>query len=431
MTLENDNNDVREQVDEPVGEGEISQEQHNKEHNTDQDTVKDDEKEEEEDISTMQASSFDQMGLSEDLLKGIYCYGFEKPSYIQQRAVIPLYKGKDIIAQSQSGTGKTGAFLIGSINKLDLNLKKTQILVLSPTRELSSQIFQVLNALTIKMDVSKHLLIGGKNLSQDFSSLDKGSQVVVGTPGRVFDMLKRYVLRTDNIHLVVLDEADEMLSRGFKDQIYEIFQYIPKTSQVALFSATMPLEALDLTKRFMNNPFEILVKNDDLTLEGIKQYYVAVDTENWKFDTLCDLYSSISVAQAIIYCNSKRKADWIKDRLIANGFTVECIHGDMRQKERDDILQGFRNGSHRILLATDIIARGIDVQQVSLVINYDMPKYREVYIHRIGRSGRFGRKGVSVNFVTREDYKVLKDIEGFYHTHIEELPSNIDELIAF
>ena len=303
--------------------------------------------------------------------------------------------------------------------------------MLSPTRELSSQIFTVLSTITSKMNITKHLLIGGKNLSQDFDALDKGAQIVVGTPGRVYDMLKRYALRADNINLVVLDEADEMLSRGFKDQIYEIFQFIPKQSQVALFSATMPSEALDLTKRFMNNPVEILVKNDELTLEGIKQYYVAVETENWKFDTLCDLYSSISVAQAIIYCNSKRKADWIKDRLIANGFTVESIHGDMRQRERDTILDGFRAGHHRILLATDIIARGIDVQQVSLVINYDLPKYREVYIHRIGRSGRFGRKGASINFVTREDYRVLKDIEKFYNTQIDELPENIADIIIF
>jgi translation initiation factor 4A len=383
------------------------------------------------DLSKMKASSFDQMGLDINLLKGIYCYGFEKPSYIQQNAIIPLYKGKDIIAQSQSGTGKTGAFLIGSINKVIQNISKTQVLILSPTRELSGQIHEVLTHLTCKMEISKHLLIGGKNLTQDFSALDKGAQIIVGTPGRVYDMLKRYVLKTDNIHLVVLDEADEMLSRGFKDQIYEIFQYIPKSSQVALFSATMPNDALELTKRFMNNPVQILVKNDELTLEGIKQYYVAVDSENWKFDTLCDLYASISVAQAIIYCNSKRKVDWIKDRLIANGFTVECIHGDMRQKERDDIIQSFRAGGNRILLATDIISRGIDVQQVSLVINYDMPKYREVYIHRIGRSGRFGRKGVSVNFVTRDDYKVLKDIEEFYNTQIDELPENIADIIIF
>lgn len=377
------------------------------------------------------ARSFDEMELHEDLLRGVYCYGFEKPSLIQQRAIVPLHQGKDIIAQSQSGTGKTGTFLIGSIQKVDLSLNKTQVLILSPTRELSQQIFNVLTALTTNMKLSKHLLIGGKNLRDDFTELDKGAQVVVGTPGRVYDMLKRYALRTDNIHLIVLDEADEMLSRGFKDQIYEIFQFIPKSSQVGLFSATMPNDALEITRRFMNNPLEVLVKNEEVTLEGIKQYYVALDQESWKFDALCDLYSAISVAQAIIYCNSKRKADWIKDRLIANGFTVECIHGDMRQQERDDIINGFRLGEHRILLATDIIARGIDIQQVSLVINYDMPRYREVYIHRIGRSGRFGRKGVAINFVTREEMRSLRDVEQFYSTQIEELPENVSELVQF
>jgi superfamily II DNA/RNA helicase len=228
---------------------------------------------------------------------------------------------------------------------------------------------------------------------------------------------------------VVLDEADEMLSRGFKDQIYEIFQFISKKCQVGLFSATMTEEALELTKRFMTDPIEILVKNEQLTLEGIKQYYIALDCETWKFDALCDLYSNISVAQAIIYCNSKRKTDWVKDRLIANGFTVESIHGDMKQKERDDILTGFRAGKSRILLATDIIARGIDVQQVSLVINYDIPRYREVYIHRIGRSGRFGRKGVAINFVTKDDIRSMRDIEQFYNTTVEELPADLQSVI--
>ena len=378
----------------------------------------------------LKSDSFDSMGLDMNLLKGIYCYGFEKPSYIQQNAIIPLYRGIDIIAQSQSGTGKTGAFLIGSVNKVKLDLPKTQVLILSPTRELSNQIYNVLKSFTVNMDISKHLLIGGKNLNEDYNVLDKGVQVVVGTPGRVYDMLKRYVLRSDDIHLVVLDEADEMLSRGFKDQIYEIFQYIPTSSQVALFSATMPTEALDITKKFMTNPMEILVKNDELTLEGIRQYYIAVQADQYKFDTLCDLYGSISVTQAIIYCNSKRKADWIKDRLIANGFTVEVLHGDMRQKEREDILQGFRSGNHRILLATDIISRGIDVQQVSLVINYDMPRYREVYIHRIGRSGRFGRKGIAINFVTKDDIRILRDIEKYFSTQIEELPEDLNGTLS-
>ena len=378
----------------------------------------------------MSAESFDEMGLKENLLRGIYCYGFEKPSYIQQKSIIPLYKGFDIIAQSQSGTGKTGSFLIGAIQKIDDSLNETQALILSPTRELSQQIFNVLSCFTANIPTfTKHLLIGGKNLSNDFNELDKSPQLIVGTPGRVYDMLKRCALKPGHINLFILDEADEMLSRGFKDQIYEIFQYINNKCQVALFSATMPNEALDITKKFMNDPITILVKKEDLTLEGIKQYYIDVDNETYKFDCLCDIYSSLSVSQTIIYCNSKRKSDWIREKLLAKGFTVECIHGDMQQKEREGILINFRSGKHRILLATDIISRGIDIQQVSLVINYDMPRHKETYIHRIGRSGRFGRKGVSINFITNEDKRSMKQIQDFYNTQIEQLPENFEGLI--
>jgi translation initiation factor 4A len=344
---------------------------------------------------------------------------------------MPLYSGYDIIAQSQSGTGKTGSFLIGAIQKVKEELKESQVLILSPTRELAQQIFDVLNAFTVNMpNLTKHILIGGKNISNDFQELDKRPQIIVGTPGRVYDMLKRFVLKPDHINLFILDEADEMLSRGFKDQIYEIFQYISKASQVALFSATMPIEALDITKKFMNDPFTILVKKEELTLEGIRQFYIELENDSYKFDCLCDIYSCISVAQTIIYCNSRRKADWIREKLLAKGFTVECIHGDMRQNERDIILNNFRNGKHRILLATDIISRGIDVQQVSLVINYDMPKYKETYIHRIGRSGRFGRKGTSINFITYEDRQSMRVLQSFYHTQIDPLPEDYSLLIA-
>ena len=375
-------------------------------------------------------SSFDDMGLKESLLKGIYCFGFEKPSYIQQRAIVPLTEGNDLIAQSQSGTGKTGTFLIGSLQKIDLENKSTQVLVLSPTRELSQQIFNVAQALSVNMDLSSHLLIGGQNMNRDFEKLESRPQLVVGTPGRVYDMLKRYALKSNFIKLIILDEADEMLSRGFKDQIYEIFQFLSKDTQVCLFSATMPIEALELTKKFMTNPTQILLKNDELTLEGIKQYYVAIDNENWKFDVLCDIYGSITVSQAIIYCNSKKKADWLREKLHSQDFTAECIHGNMPQKDREIILKGFRSGENRILLATDIIARGIDIQQVSLVINYDIPRYRETYIHRIGRSGRFGRKGMAINFITPDDIRSIKDIESFYCTCIEELPKDFQESLT-
>ena len=379
------------------------------------------------DIETFE--NFDDMELREELLRGLYAYGFEKPSMIQQKAIVQLAKGKDLIAQSQSGTGKTGAFVLGMLQKIDISLKKPQVLILSPTRELSNQIFNCIEALGTYMDISPQLLIGGKNISNDYQQLDKGSNIIVGTPGRVYDMLKRYVLVNDHLTTFILDEADEMLSRGFKDQIYEIFQYLPKNCQVALFSATMPIEALEITSKFMTDAVQILVKNDELTLDGIKQFYVAIQNESWKYDALCDIYSSITVAQTIIYCNSKRKAEWLQNRLNDNDFSTTCLHGDLRQDERDAIIKDFRSGQSRILIATDIIARGIDVQQVSLVINYDIPRYREVYIHRIGRSGRFGRKGVAINFVTPDDIRCMKEIEKFYSTYIEELPSNFSEIL--
>jgi translation initiation factor 4A len=242
-------------------------------------------------------------------------------------------------------------------------------------------------------------------------------------------MLKRYALVTDNIKSFILDEADEMLSRGFKEQIYEIFQFIPKEAQVCLFSATMPEMALEIAKKFMKDPTRILVNKEQLTLEGIKQYYLGVEQESWKLATLQDLYEKLSISQSIIFVNSKRKADFLKEQLENNDYTVECIHGDLTQKDRNEIMQSFRNGNSRILITTDILARGIDIQNVSIVINYDIPRYREVYIHRIGRSGRFGRKGIAINFVTEREYDNLKDIQNFYQTEIIPLPENIKDLL--
>jgi translation initiation factor 4A len=251
----------------------------------------------------------------------------------------------------------------------------------------------------------------------------------VGTPGRVFDMINRRALRLTDVRLFALDEADEMLSRGFKDQIYEIFKFLPEQVRVALFSATMPLEILEITSRFMQDPIRILVTRDELTLEGIKQFYIAVEREEWKLDTLCDLYETLTITQAIIYCNTRRKVDWLTDRMSEKDFTVSSMHGDMDQRERDIIMREFRSGSSRVLITTDLLARGIDVQQVSLVINYDLPTNRENYIHRIGRSGRFGRKGVAINFLTAEDVRTLREIEQFYNTQIEEMPMNVADLI--
>jgi ATP-dependent RNA helicase len=374
-------------------------------------------------------STFDSMGLREDLLRGIYAYGFEKPSAIQQRAIIPMSKGRDIIAQSQSGTGKTAVFCIGILQSLDMTTTDTQALVLSPTRELAEQSQKVMLALGDYMNVQCHACIGGKSIGEDIRRLDYGVQAISGTPGRVFDMIRRRHLRTRNIKMFVIDEADEMLNQGFKEQIYDIYRYLPPSVQVVLISATLPQEVLDMTKKFMNEPIRILVKRDELTLEGIKQFFVAVEREEWKFDTLCDLYDTLTITQAVIFCNTKRKVDWLTAKMRDANFTVSAMHGDMPQKERDAIMQEFRSGASRVLIATDVWGRGLDVQQVSLVINYDLPNNRELYIHRIGRSGRFGRKGVAINFVKNDDIRILRDIEQYYSTQIDEMPMNVADLI--
>ncbi|XP_046849537.1 eukaryotic initiation factor 4A-III [Xenia sp. Carnegie-2017] len=373
--------------------------------------------------------TFDSIGLREDLLRGIYAYGFEKPSAIQQRAIKPILKGRDVIAQSQSGTGKTATFSIASLQCLDTQSREPQVLVLSPTRELANQIQKVCLALGDYMNVQCHACIGGTNVGEDIRKLDYGQHIVSGTPGRVFDMIQRRNLRTRNIKMFILDEADEMLNKGFKEQIYDVYRHLPPATQVILISATLPHEILEMTSRFMTDPIRILVKRDELTLEGIKQFFVAVEREEWKFDTLCDLYDTLTITQAVIFCNTKRKVDWLTEKMREANFTVSAMHGDMPQKEREAIMKEFRSGQSRVLISTDVWARGLDVAQVSLVINYDLPNNRELYIHRIGRSGRFGRKGVAINFVKSDDIRILRDIEQYYSTQIDEMPMNVADLI--
>jgi len=374
--------------------------------------------------------SFDDMNLKDELLRGIYAYGFESPSAIQQRAVLPIIAGNDTIAQAQSGTGKTAAFGISVLQRLDLNNKMCQALVLAPTRELAQQIRKVFQSLGDFLKITSHACIGGTSVRDDIRTLTRGVQIVVGTPGRVGDMIRRNALSCKHVSMFVLDEADEMLSRGFRDQIYDVFQGLNQDVQVCLFSATMPDEVLEISTRFMRDPIRILVKKEQVTLEGIKQFYVAVEKEQWKFETLCDLYETLTITQAIIYCNTRRKVDQLTDLMNAKDFTVSSMHGDMSPQEREMIMKEFRSGSSRVLITTDLLARGIDVQQVSLVINYDLPANRENYIHRIGRSGRFGRKGVAINFVTDDDVRTLREIEQFYNTKVEEMPMDLADLIA-
>ncbi|QLL33771.1 hypothetical protein HG536_0F00960 [Torulaspora globosa] len=372
---------------------------------------------------------FDDMNLKNELLRGVFGYGFEDPSAIQQRAILPIVEGHDVLAQAQSGTGKTGTFSIAALQRIDSSLKSPQALILAPTRELALQIQKVVIALAFHMDIKVHACIGGTSFQEDAEGL-RDAQIVVGTPGRVFDNIQRRKFKTDNIKMFILDEADEMLSSGFKEQIYQIFTLLPPTTQVVLLSATMPKDVLEVTTKFMRNPVRILVKKDELTLEGIQQFYINVEQELYKYDCLTDLYDSISVTQAVIFCNTRRKVEELTQKLKADNFTVSSIYSDLPQQERDIIMKEFRSGSSRILISTDLLARGIDVQQVSLVINYDLPTNKENYIHRIGRGGRFGRKGVAINFVTNEDVGAMRELETFYSTQIEELPSNIAELFT-
>lgn len=370
--------------------------------------------------------TFESMSLKPALLKGIYSYGFEAPSAIQSRAIVQIVSGRDTIAQAQSGTGKTATFSIGMLEVIDSKSKDCQALILSPTRELAQQIQTVVRHLGSHMNVHTHACIGGTHVGDDVKKLQLGQHVVSGTPGRVLDMVKRRNLTTRLVKMLILDEADELLSKGFKEQIYDIYRALPPSTQVVVVSATLPKTVLEMTSKFTTDPVRILVRQDDISLEGIKQYYVNCEKEVWKFDTLCDLYDNMTITQAVIFCNTKAKVDWLADSMRKANFTVAAMHGDMKQDERDSIMNDFRLGSLRVLISTDVWARGIDVQQVSLVVNYDLPSDKENYVHRIGRSGRFGRKGVAINFATKEDFHLVRELEKHYSIRIREMPSDLN-----
>ena len=273
-------------------------------------------------------------------------------------------------------------------------------------------------------------VVGGEPIQDAVAKVQSAPQhIVVGTPGRAQHMLSKNVIDATKLKIFILDEADEMLSQGFQDKIVEINDYVPTTAQTVLLSATMPKEILDITKSILHNPVQILVPREELTLDGLKQFYIAVEKEENKFETLTELYESISVSQCDIFCNSKQKVIQLQEDLQRQNHTVSAIHGSMEQSERNKIMNDFRDGRSRILITTNLLSRGIDVQQVSLVINYDLPTQKEAYIHRIGRSARFGRKGIAINFVTDDDAEMLKEIQTFYSTQINELPSNIKQLL--
>ena len=370
--------------------------------------------------------TWDDLEIPSELLRGIYAYGFEKPSEIQKKSIAPILAGRDVIAQAQSGMGKTGAFSIGTLGRIDVSKPKVQAILMAPTHELVKQTNSVIKALgSMLPGLRVKTLIGGTSIQEDADEIrDSCPHVIVGCAGRIHDMFRRRYLSGRDIRIMVLDEADEMLSQGFQQKIHQIFQFMPQDLQVVLFSATLPPEILEITKEFMRNPIRITMEAEKLNLECITQYYIALRHDGDKYDTLKDLFSVISVNQTIIYCNSIHRVTDLYKAMTDEGFSVCYIHSSMDKVERDKAFQSFRTGGFRVLISSDITARGIDVQQVSTVINFDITRCPHKYLHRIGRSGRWGRKGMAINFVTRQDTETMRRIERHYGIEIKELPAN-------
>ncbi len=370
--------------------------------------------------------SFDDMGLPDTILRGVYGFGFENPSPIQTLAIRPMMERNDIIAQAQSGTGKTGTFCIGALSVLDPSIAEPQILILAPTRELANQSATTCSGVSNYMGIKTHVATGGPPIDGDIRAIQRGVHVIIGTPGRVYDLIRRGVLKLNKMRYLILDEADQMLEDRFREQVKCILEFqFPATCRIGLFSATMPPEVMEVAEKFLQNPVRILIPPESVTLEGIKQFYVNVGPDDkYKFDTLLDIYQHLVVSQLIIFVNTKKRADWLAMKMREKGFTLECIHGEMDVAERKKRMEDFRRGVCRVLISTDLLARGIDVQQVSTVINYELPTQHENYIHRIGRSGRFGRKGVAINLICDNESAMMEEIVRYYDTNVSEIPEN-------
>jgi translation initiation factor 4A len=373
--------------------------------------------------------TFDEMSLPDTLLRGVFSYGYERPSKIQSLAIVPIMQGNDVLAQANSGTGKTASFLCGSLSRIDITLNKPQIMILVPTQELAKQIYEVAKNIGTYMGLKCLCATGGNAIREDIGLIETGVHLVVGTPGRMFDLMNRGKLTTENIKCLILDEADQMLEDRFYKQVMCILELgFPNTTKVALFSATMPKEVLEVAAKLLQNPVKILIPAEQVSLEGIKQFKVELDREEHKYEVLCDIYKQLNINQALIYCNTRKRAEWLAEKLSADGYPLLCIHGEMENNERRKRMEDFRSGKVRVLIATDLLARGIDVQHVSLVMNFELPMNRENYIHRIGRSGRFGRKGVSINLLSPNEKRMKEEIETYYTINMEELPFDLATL---
>ncbi len=375
---------------------------------------------------------FEEAHLKEALMRGVYSYGWEKPSYIQQQGIPAILTGRDVIMQAQSGMGKTGTFSVSLLEQINENVGEVQGVIILPTRELADQVFRVIQAIGDYMKINFIKCVGKTHVKDKLVYSDRAT-ILVGTPGKICAVLSRQLIKSQpfNLRILVIDEFDKTLEEDFIPTIKEIFSYLTKNTQVVLSSATVNDQVLDIADNFMREPIVISIKEEEITLDGIQQFYIDCTKEEWKFETIMDLYKALVIAQSIIFVNSKRKCEMLEDLFTKRDFTIKSIHGGMEQEERDAIMEEFRSGTIRILLSTDLTARGIDVPGVSLVINYDLPTDKAQYIHRIGRTGRYGKKGSAINLIgNHHELKLLRAIEDFYSTAIRELPANFQELIS-
>lgn len=373
----------------------------------------------------METVRFEEMGLSEEIQKAVRYMGFEEASPIQAKAIPAMISGIDLIGQAQTGTGKTAAFGIPILEKVDPKLKKLQAIVLCPTRELAIQVADEIRNLSRYMHGIKVLPIyGGQDIVKQIRSLKSGTQIVIGTPGRVMDHMRRKTMKLDFVHTVVLDEADEMLNMGFREDIEFVLSGVPEERQTVLFSATMPKPIMEITKKFQNNAKVIKVTKKELTVPNIEQYYYDVKPKK-KEEVLSRLLDIYSPRLSVVFCNTKKQVDLLVNALLGRGYFAAGLHGDMKQEQRDRVMQGFRTGKTEILVATDVATRGIDVDEVEAVFNYDLPQDDEYYVHRIGRTGRAGREGRAFSFVSGKEVYKLKEIQRYCKTKIyaQKVPS--------
>lgn len=375
--------------------------------------------------------NFDSLNLSQNLLKGVYLHGFTQPSKIQIKGIGSINTGKDCILQSQSGTGKTATYLLGVLNRLESTEKACQGIIITPTRELANQVVDVAANLSKYTEYNIAKCTGGTDINQTRNEL-KTASIVIGTIGRIYHMIMEKKINIHKLKFIVLDEADEILSDGINDKLQDIFDKMPSGIQVILISATMSINVFNASKKFMHEPIKILLKNNEVIVDLISQFYLDVETEEFKFDTLLDLYNIVSTSQAIIFCNTIRKVEWLEQNLKQNNFAITVIHSNMNQSERDNVVKDFRDGKTRLLLTTDLLSRGIDIPQVNMVINYDLPPNKETYVHRIGRCGRFDKKGVAITMVKMTDptdVKTFNKMKHFYKMDIKELPESIEQFL--